>query len=131
MDCPVCQKAMVVLEVDEVEIDHCLECKGIWLDAGELELLLEDIAESRELLSSFKIDKSCLEKKRKCPICLKEMGKVFCGSAEKILLDKCFNNDGIWFDAGELDRVIKMGSLDKNNKVFAILKDAFAANLTK
>ena len=53
MDCPVCKSAMIVLELDEVEIDYCTDCQGIWLDAGELELLLEDAAESREVLKSF------------------------------------------------------------------------------
>ena len=41
MNCPVCKNPMVVLELDQIEIDHCLHCGGIWLDAGELELLLE------------------------------------------------------------------------------------------
>ena len=43
MDCPVCKdSAMIVLEMDEVEVDYCTECEGIWLDAGELEILLGD-----------------------------------------------------------------------------------------
>jgi len=42
MDCPVCNNAMITLELDQVEIDHCTECGGIWLDAGELETLLGD-----------------------------------------------------------------------------------------
>ena len=37
MDCPVCkQSAMITLELNEVEIDYCMQCEGIWLDAGEL-----------------------------------------------------------------------------------------------
>ena len=27
---------MITLELQEVEIDHCIECGGIWLDSGEL-----------------------------------------------------------------------------------------------
>ena len=33
---------MITLELEDVEIDHCLDCGGIWLDAGELELLLDE-----------------------------------------------------------------------------------------
>ena len=40
MDCPVCKNLMITLELDEVEIDHCLDCGGIWLDSGELEQLI-------------------------------------------------------------------------------------------
>jgi Zn-finger nucleic acid-binding protein len=36
MDCPACKKAMITLELADVEIDHCISCGGIWLDNGEL-----------------------------------------------------------------------------------------------
>lgn len=125
MECPVCREPMVVLELDEVEVDHCLACGGTWLDAGELELLLEDSKKKDQLLSSFKADKKCKERKRICPICLKKMEKVLCGEHKKALIDKCKRNDGIWFDKGELGEIIKMGSLDPHNKVVGLLKDMF------
>ena len=42
MKCPVCKEPTIVLELDEIEIDYCTSCGGIWLDAGELDLLIED-----------------------------------------------------------------------------------------
>ena len=39
MDCPACKEAMITLELEEVEIDYCPDCGGIWLDAGELGVL--------------------------------------------------------------------------------------------
>ena len=80
MDCPVCKSAMIVLELDEVEVDYCTDCEGIWLDAGELELLLGGAAASDALLGSFQSAKTA-EQKRKCPICLKKMDKVLVGDA--------------------------------------------------
>ena len=50
MDCPVCKNAMIALELAEVEIDHCTDCGGIWLDAGELELLLGNPEQARGFL---------------------------------------------------------------------------------
>lgn len=97
MDCPACRKPLIVLELDRIEIDYCTSCKGIWLDAGELELLLEG-AEEDNLLSSFNPDKNNKEEKRKCPICFKKMKKVLCGLQGNILIDRCVNNDGLWFD---------------------------------
>ena len=125
MDCPLCREAMIVLELDEVEIDHCISCGGIWLDAGEVELLLENSAEKDSLLSSFKVDKNTKERPRKCPICLRRMEKVLCGTDKKILIDKCRRNDGIWFDTGELEEIIKMGRFGKDNRVLNLLKDMF------
>ena len=116
---------MIVLELEEVEIDHCLTCGGIWLDAGELGLLLANSKEKDDLLSSLALDKNTREKGRKCPLCSRRMNKVLCGTERKVRIDKCGKNDGIWFDLGELEEIIKMGDFDKNNKVLNLLKDMF------
>ena len=54
MNCPVCKEPMLVLELDKIEIDHCINCGGIWLDNGELELLLETKEERNRLKDLFK-----------------------------------------------------------------------------
>jgi len=41
MDCPVCGTKLREIERSGVMIDICPGCKGIWLDRGELEKLLE------------------------------------------------------------------------------------------
>ena len=40
MVCPVCRKAMIVVEYHQIELDYCTSCHGVWFDSGELELLL-------------------------------------------------------------------------------------------
>ena len=129
MDCPVCKAAMIVLELDEVEIDYCADCQGIWLDAGELELLLEDAAESREVLQSFGPGQTD-EKLRKCPICLKKMEKVLVGTTDgkQELIDRCKKGHGLWFDAGELEQVLKMGHFDDEGKVTRLLNELFCSD---
>ena len=129
MDCPVCKDAMITLELDEVEVDYCLSCSGIWLDAGELEMLLGDSNQARTVLDSFKPDKSSEEKPRKCPICLKKMKKMLVGPEKNFkLIDKCRKGHGLWFDKGELQDVIAMGSFDKERKVQKLLADIFGSN---
>lgn len=39
--CPKCGKGLHTRTVDEVEIDACDACGGIWLDKGELEQVVE------------------------------------------------------------------------------------------
>jgi Zn-finger nucleic acid-binding protein len=128
MDCPICkQNAMVALELNEVEIDYCMECEGIWLDAGELELLFGEPEKAKKLLNSFEINQKNPEKARKCPICYKKMQKIIAGSASpKLLIDKCPNNDGLWFDKGELQNIFEKAQLDENNKIKALLTDMFS-----
>lgn len=127
MDCPVCKdSAMITLELDEVEIDYCTICSGIWLDAGELEILLGEPQKAKGLLQSFKIDTDSTEKPRKCPICDKKMQKIIVGSSTPVLLiDKCSRGDGLWFDKGELNDIFERAQLDKDNKIRELLKNMF------
>jgi len=39
MRCPRCDGGLVESKVDEVSIDTCEKCGGVWLDSGELEQL--------------------------------------------------------------------------------------------
>ncbi len=42
MKCPNCNHAALVMsERQGIEIDYCPDCRGIWLDRGELDKLLE------------------------------------------------------------------------------------------
>lgn len=126
MDCPVCKNVMITLELADVEIDHCIECGGIWLDAGELELLLGEPEKAKQLLDAFKLDSTSSEKPRKCPICRKKMQKIIVGSTRPILLiDKCRRGDGLWFDQGELEDIVSRAELDKDNKIQKLLADMF------
>jgi len=129
MDCPICKNAMITLELEEVEIDYCTNCSGIWLDAGELELLLNEPDKAKNLLDSFRIDSESSEKIRKCPICDKKMQKIVVGSSKPVLLiDKCRKGDGLWFDKGELQDIFDRAELDEDNKIQKLLSDMFGYN---
>lgn len=126
MDCPVCTNAMITLELDEVEIDYCTDCGGIWLDAGELEELFGEPAKATQLLASFSADPNCKEKPRKCPICDKKMQKIVVGESQPaLLIDKCAKGDGLWFDNGELHDIFDRAKLDQDNQIQDLLADMF------
>ena len=40
MPCPVCRVSLVMSERQGVEIDYCPQCRGVWLDRGELDKIL-------------------------------------------------------------------------------------------
>lgn len=42
MKCPVCTDTTLLMgQRQDLEIDYCPQCRGIWLDRGELDRLLE------------------------------------------------------------------------------------------
>ncbi len=52
MKCPKCGGDLEEIKFEDVEIDKCKGCKGIYLDAGEIELLL-DGRKAKGFLSKF------------------------------------------------------------------------------
>lgn len=42
MKCPHCPtSSLVINERSDIEIDYCPQCRGVWLDRGELDKLIE------------------------------------------------------------------------------------------
>ena len=41
MKCPTDNATLVMSERSGIEIDYCPECRGVWLDRGELDKILE------------------------------------------------------------------------------------------
>ncbi len=99
MRCPACRLPLVTAEIEGLELDYCAEEFGVWLDAGELELLfgaagpLVDLGQAGE------------PGKRRCPRCDRPMRRVT--PAPGLELDACPQGDGLWFDAGELEALAR------------------------
>jgi len=41
MPCPVCKVPLNMTDRQGVEIDYCPQCRGVWLDGGELDQIIE------------------------------------------------------------------------------------------
>jgi len=127
MNCPVCKEPMIVLEYESVEVDYCVSCEGVWLDAGELELLFGDAAACVAFLTIGNPADARGEKRRRCPICRSKMTKEATESDPPVLFDHCPRGDGVWFDKGELEQVMQHGKgLADDGRVSGFLRDIFS-----
>ncbi|MET3187949.1 TFIIB-type zinc ribbon-containing protein [Paraburkholderia terricola] len=53
MKCPVCKTTdLLMTERRSIEIDYCPNCRGVWLDRGELDKLIAQDAESHDAPAS-------------------------------------------------------------------------------
>lgn len=41
MKCPTCNVNLVMTDRSGIEIDYCPDCRGVWLDRGELDKIIE------------------------------------------------------------------------------------------
>ncbi len=55
--CPNCNASMQEVKREDVAIDMCTACRGVWLDRGELEKLLTGVREVRAEAQQFTRDR--------------------------------------------------------------------------
>ena len=96
MRCPACDQAMVILEYQGIELDHCVACGGCWLDAGELGLLL-----TGTLDAPGDVALADAAPGRRCPRCPQRMDTGHLPGS-RIEVDACPARHGLWLDRGEL-----------------------------
>jgi len=46
MKCPNCNVTLVMTDRSGIEIDYCPDCRGVWLDRGELDKIIERSSEN-------------------------------------------------------------------------------------
>lgn len=63
MKCPTCNIALTMTERSGIEIDYCPQCRGVWLDRGELDKIIERSASSQPKERDDKSEKPYPEKK--------------------------------------------------------------------
>jgi Zn-finger nucleic acid-binding protein len=124
MKCPDCSNVLITLEFDGFEIDRCFSCRGIWLDSGELEFLL-GAETGNEYLKTMKTAVAG-EKDKKCPICSLKMNKMTIGM-KGIIFDRC-GDHGIWFDAGELEKILSENLSDNSGMLANMLQEMLSGN---
>jgi Zn-finger nucleic acid-binding protein len=94
-------------------MDFCHHCRGLWLDAGELEALMERTgADAHDPLLKFQRQSGVQPKGHPhlCPRCdapLHEIRVEYAGRPP-LTLDKCPLGHGLWFDADELQQLLAM-----------------------
>lgn len=110
MNCMRCKVKMRKVARDNVLVDRCPDCGGIWLDAGELEMLQKGIGHEAEVIM-HQARKELLHDAQRlvsvvgmCPKC--EKRPLHAVKKKGVELDVCGHCGGIFFDEGELERVV-------------------------
>lgn len=106
--CIKCETAMIPKMVEDVEVDYCPACRGLWLDRDEIRRLAskseETLAELRELVGEAASEQPARSTVNPpCPAC---GGKLTLAVFGSIYMEHCSACDGIYLDRGELDKAM-------------------------
>ena len=89
--------------IDNIEVDRCLTCHGLWFDDGELSQL-----RTKEAAAVLDIGDVATGKKQnqiehyRCPRCAGPMNRLVDPEQTHIWFERCGSCRGSFFDAGEL-----------------------------
>jgi Zn-finger nucleic acid-binding protein len=94
---------MVAFELQGVEIDRCVVCRGIWLDHGEIQLIgdLAGVPAGR-LSGALAAARTSGRLRGRCPRCRRRLDQVSVGAAPPMMLERCAGGCGLWFDDQEI-----------------------------
>ncbi|NRA39185.1 MAG: zf-TFIIB domain-containing protein [Planctomycetes bacterium] len=102
--CTDCEQACVLLRTQNIEVDYCLRCKGIWFDHNELKAFLQttqDIPSDhlRHRQSAFT-----------CPRCTCDMEEYVLFNPHNLLVDRCPQCLGVYLENNELERAFHISN---------------------
>ncbi len=121
----------MIVELEGVELDHCVSCGGVWLDSGELELIIELAGGQPERLGAALAGKGGGAKKDgRCPRCARKMRVVMLETEPAVEIDLCPSGEGIWLDRGELGAVVRANSGREEAELAAFLGELFQDELS-
>ncbi len=100
--CPKCRSDMEQIDYEGTEIDRCTTCRGIWFDAGEVELLRnEEAAAAIDTGDAREGKKKNVIDDYRCPRCSGTMVRRIDPQQHHIWYETCSSCGGSFFDAGE------------------------------
>jgi Zn-finger nucleic acid-binding protein len=106
MNCPKCvSETLREISLDEVTVDRCPSCNGIWSDERELSRLLAEDAHQLAALRSSNENDLADNRKGRCPRDSSALLRVFSSIDRSVTLDVCPDCHGIWIDGGEFEKL--------------------------
>lgn len=106
MICPHCNRSLELVADRDLPVHHCPVCSGTWISGRSLHAMLarsNNSASIEQILDSI-LDLDFRESHRQCPSCAGRYLKVVVIEATE--LDFCSSCKGVFFDPGELERVL-------------------------
>jgi Zn-finger nucleic acid-binding protein len=110
-NCPRCSVALDHLQIDKISLRECKHCGGVWSGAETFEKICVDRDEQSAALTFFgsrpqTVQSNIPIRYVPCPQCKQLMNRSNFARSSGVTLDLC-KAHGVWFDAGELPRIVE------------------------
>jgi len=125
INCPKCRDRLETVTYANIEVDRCINCKGIWFDVFEMQELKKlEGAESIDIGSSETGSRYDAMGAVACPKCGAQLVKTLDPQQSQICYEKCPECYGVWLDAGEFT-----GLREENEELKQLLQTFLSESL--
>ena len=112
LQCPKCKHGMEEVTLEDITIDRCTGCQGLWFDDDEAHQLKDiknsELLDEGDATEGWKFDS---RDEINCPHCGKQMEKSFDSKQIHIWYEVCPEH-GMFMDAGEFTDLKTLSPLD-------------------
>ncbi len=107
----VCKGQLLVKKYENIQIDECNTCHGVWLDAPELFQIISkreetfSQAETKNVLQESGSKKIITKRQLSCLKCGESLVHFNYDYSSGVIIEACPKQHGFWLDKGELEKV--------------------------
>lgn len=102
MNCCKCQNELITTSFQGLELQLCKKCGAVCLKEAVFWEIAKRLGVEKDIVNPFEMEYvSVNEEARKCPLCGKDMGKIYHNG---VLIDRCDECRVLCFDNGELSK---------------------------
>lgn len=106
MNCPKCKNvSLSEFKVEDIAVDRCSSCSGLWFDASELGPLLIEDAQTVAALRKGAAVEQADDQRGRCPRDGVVMLRIYSSIDRTVILDACAECHGFWLDGGEFEKL--------------------------
>lgn len=123
MNCPKCQSKFEVVSMDEIQVERCLGCQGLWFDMLEKEDLVKIEGSEKIDIGNDQVGEEFTNLRNiNCPHCTVKMIPMVDKDQVHIKYESCPICYGTFFDAGEFRDLKEDSVLDRFTKMLNTLR---------
>jgi Zn-finger nucleic acid-binding protein len=115
LTCPVCKIPLVTAAINEMHVQACSKCRGVMINQDQLSFIIKSLRlTSKKIETVLPLNRADLSVKRTCQTCGRTMDTHAYEGGGNIVIDVCIHCGVVWFDYGEMKRVISSPEIGIN-----------------
>jgi Zn-finger nucleic acid-binding protein len=108
MECPKCHADMTAVKIEEIEVDRCDRCGGLWFDRREAVALLRTAPAAAAALDTGPSWQAAIHNEQGKSFCPRDgtlMHRLAVPDRPGMVVERCPACEGTFFDAGEFTQL--------------------------